>query len=161
MGVGQGQGPLFWEFNSFFLWVQTFLVFFWKICEITCSAIAAWGLAADQSLGSEKKIIVCIALFCIFCYCCCYFFVLLSCLCLNPRVLLFFILLPIPLGREERVSGCMVLVSSCQVKPWQFPRNYSRAIPWKLLWRNEWFLYKTRLEMTVIRNISEPHEPFA
>jgi len=39
-----------------------------------------------------------------------------------------FILLPIPLQREERASSCMVAVASCQVKPRQILNTLLRPV---------------------------------
>ena len=61
----------------------------------------------NQSSDSKKNCIVC-SLFCLI-FIIISFVVLLNCLYLNPRVLLFPIPLPIPLGgREEWTSSCMV-----------------------------------------------------
>ena len=85
------------------------------------SAIAAWGLTANQSSGGEKTVLcaVCFAYSLLLLVVVVFSCVLLNCLYLSPEVLLLSVLLPIPLrgkGRGER-AAVWCLVASCWVKP--------------------------------------------
>ena len=129
------ESALFWEFclvpwvwwvlqnlrvrrNPWNLWV---LGNRWVLGSLLGDRLRSW------SLGSEKNCIM-YSLFCIFIIIVVIiissstsssisFIVLLNCLYLNPRVLLFHpFSSPSHQGREERVSVCVVLVAGCWVK---------------------------------------------
>jgi len=88
-----------------------------RFSKSVSSVIATQVLSVNQSLGGEKKIVSCIACFaCSIIVIITYFIVLLNCLYLNPRVLIFFSSPPQPTVGEEQVRSFVVLVAGCQVK---------------------------------------------
>ena len=120
MGLGLGKDfPLSRDFS--FSGSSIFFCEFWEIRKICELQVLQLPLRDWLWIGHRENFIVYslffISIIIIVVIISVYFGVLLNCLYLSPQVLLFPILLPMPLGEEEWVSGWVILIAGCQVKP--------------------------------------------